>query len=133
MHGIGIRVVSHYINPANVDEAGFEPAATVLQTAALPLELFIHDWPGTTRTLNSPRKIQSLYQFELQAILRMMERIELSPVILEITILTFKLHLFKKRVVDSNQRMLLSKSNALPTWLYFYAQLRLDLNQHLIT
>ena len=42
MHGFGIRVVKRYINPANVDEAGFAPATTVLQTAALPLELFIH-------------------------------------------------------------------------------------------
>lgn len=41
MHGFGIHVVNHYINPANVDETGFEPATTALQTAALPLELFV--------------------------------------------------------------------------------------------
>lgn len=70
MHGFGIRVVSHYINPANVDGAGLEPAATVLQTDALPLELSIHCWPGATRTLNSRFKRPLLCQLSYEPILR---------------------------------------------------------------
>lgn len=66
MHGVGSHVVSSYINPANVDEAGLEPATTALQTVALPLELFIHRWPGATRTLNTRCKRPLLYPIELR-------------------------------------------------------------------
>ena len=58
---VGMHFHTHVVqskNPAQiffcVDEAGFEPAQLALQTNALPLELFVHRWPGEIRT-HSPR------------------------------------------------------------------------------
>ena len=51
-----------------MDEAGFEPARLVLQTNALPLELFVHRWSAGARTLNPPVKSRILLPIELRTI-----------------------------------------------------------------